>query len=125
MCETMSRIICHTSLLKRDDYRLKGLPMSNLTCTLCDMYCIEDIVHIISQCPHFHELRNDMYEEIYRVCPNARIVFNENQESITYYLLGREIPDLDENEMFKLWSISGKNICSMYIRVTVDRMGIG
>ena len=33
MCETMSRIVCHTSLLKKDDYRLKGLPMNNRTCT--------------------------------------------------------------------------------------------
>ena len=31
MCETMSRILCHTSLLKRDDYRLKGSQMSSRT----------------------------------------------------------------------------------------------
>ena len=53
MCETMIRLICHTSLLKRDDYRLKGSPMSNRTCMMCDMYRIEDIVHVILQCPHF------------------------------------------------------------------------
>ena len=26
MCETMSKIICHASLLKSDDVRLKGMP---------------------------------------------------------------------------------------------------
>ena len=44
MCGTMAKIICHTSRLKRDDFRLKGRPMSNRTCIMCDMYCIEDII---------------------------------------------------------------------------------
>ena len=57
------------------------------------------------------------FPKIYRVFPKARRVFNDNQESITYYLLGRNIPDFDENEIFKLWSISGKRICSNCIEV--------
>ena len=55
MCETMSRIICHASLLKKDDFRLKGSTMSHKTCIMCDLYCIEDIIHIISQCPYYHK----------------------------------------------------------------------
>ena len=53
MCEIMSKIICHASRLKRDDFRLKGLPMSNRTCVLCDMFCIEDVLHIVNQCPFY------------------------------------------------------------------------
>ena len=49
MCETMCRLICHASLLKSDDFRLKCSPLSNRTCTKCDMYRIEDIVHVITQ----------------------------------------------------------------------------
>ena len=50
MCETMSRIICHASLHKKDD-------LSHKTCIMCDLYCIEDIIHIISQCPYYHKER--------------------------------------------------------------------
>ena len=84
MCETMSRIICHTSLLKRDDYRLKGLPMSNRTCSKCDMYCIEDIIHIISQCPFYHNDQSVMFGGIYRNCPNVKRIFDEDKVNVPY-----------------------------------------
>ena len=74
MCETMSKIVFHASLLKRDDYRLKGLPMSSRTCTLCDHYCIEYIVHIVSQCPYSQPIMNELYDEIFKACPKARLV---------------------------------------------------
>ena len=75
MCETMSRIICHASLLKKYDLSLKGSTMSHKTCTMCNLYCIEDIIHIISQCPYYHKERTEMYNEIYRKCPKAKDVF--------------------------------------------------
>ena len=40
MCETMAKIVCYASSLKRDEYRLKGLIMSNRTYIMCDMNCI-------------------------------------------------------------------------------------
>ena len=79
MCETMSKLLCHTSLLKRDDYRLKGLLMSNRTCINCDMYCIEDVMHILTQCPFYQEDRNEMYKEIFVKCPNAEEFFEKDE----------------------------------------------
>ena len=114
MCEIMSRIICHTSLLKRDDYRLKGLPMSNRTSNKCDMYCIKDILHIISQCPFYHIEQSVMFEGIYRNCPNVKRIFEEDNVKVPYYLLGREVPSCSNEEMLCLWSISGDAISRMY-----------
>ena len=91
----MSKIICHASLLKKDDYRLKGLAMSNRTCITCDLYCIEDIINILSHCPYYQDERTEMYEKIYRKCPKAKSIFEESRESILYYLLGREILSFD------------------------------
>ena len=125
MCESMSKIVCHASLLKTDDYRLKGLNMSNRTCIRCDQYCIEDITHIIMQCPGYNDERILMFNEIYDECPNARGVFESNSGNILYYLLGRDIPTLDDNEMFSLWCISGKMITQMYRKATHDRIGVG
>ena len=96
MSGTMSKSICHPSLLKKDDYRLKGLPMSNKTCIMCDLYCIEDIIHIISQCHHYQRERTEMYENSFRYCQIPKSIFEQRRESVLYYLLGRAIPSLSK-----------------------------
>ena len=125
MCETMSKLVCHASLLKRDDCRLKGLPMSNRTCINCYMYCIEDITHILMQCPYYQEDRNEMFREIAMRCPNAESFFEQERENIPYYLLGRKIPSYNEDEMLCLCCISGYAISRMYRKAIANRTGIG
>ena len=125
MCETIAKIICHTSRLKRDDFRLKGLSMSNRTCIMCDMYCIEDIIHLLTQCPYYQEDRDRMYAEIFRECPNALMSFEEKRCEIPYFLLGRRIPLWEEEELIRLWCISGTAICNMYRKAIASRTGIG
>ena len=125
MCETMGKLICHASRLKQDDYRLKGLLMSNRTCVLCDMYCVESIVHIVNQCPFYQNERNEMYNMIYKECPNAENAFMSDPQIIPYYMLGRRIPNFDENEMVCLWYISGEFITMMYRKALSNRVGIG
>ena len=125
MCEIMGKIICHASLLKRDDYRLKNLPMSSRTCTKCDHYCIEDIVHIVLQCRYFQPIMNDLYDKIYKAFPEAKVIFDENPTEVMYYLLGMHIPGFEESEMVRLWTISGNAICKVYRELTMDRKGVG
>ena len=125
MCETMAKIICHTSRLKRDDFRLKGSPMSTRTCTMCNMYCIEDILHLLTQCPFYHEDRDNMYKEIFKECPNAAKSFEEYRGETPYFLLGRRIPLWEDNELLRLWCISGKAICHMYNKAVNTRTGVG
>ena len=125
MCETMSKIICHASLLKRDDYRLKGAPMSSRTCISCSMYCIESISHIVNQCPFYQIQRAEMYDEIFKNCPSAKDIFQENNENVLYYLLGKTVPNMEEYEMIYMWCISGAYICRMYNKAVANRMGVG
>ena len=125
MCEDMSKIICHASLLKRDDCRLKGLAMSDRTCTNCDAYCMEDILHIITQCPYYCKERVLMYDEIFKKCPNAKTIFDDESANIVNYLLGRKIPSLTDKEMLCLWCTSGNAIAMMYRRAIASRKGIG
>ena len=77
MCEAMSKSVCHASLLKHDDPRLKRLSMSNRTSIACDMYCVEDIFHVIMQCPAYQEDRTIILVEITRKCPNAKEIFRK------------------------------------------------
>ena len=125
MCENLSKIVCHASLLKRDDFRLRGMTMSNKTCIHCSMYCIEDIMHIINQCPFYDSERNSMYDEIYKICPNAKRLCEKEIGLVPYFLLGRRIPEMEENELIWFWSISGEFINRMYKKAISSRTGIG
>ena len=118
----MSEIICHASLLKKDDCRLKGLPISNGTCIMCDLYYVEDILHIMS---FYQKERAQMYEEIYRKSPKAKNILEKKRENTLYYLLGCRIPSLGEEEMIAFWRISGNMICKMYRKAITNRMGVG
>ena len=63
-CETMAKLITHTSLLKGDDCRLRRLPFGSKMCNLCDLGLIEDANHMIMQCPKQEPHRVHMFNEI-------------------------------------------------------------
>ena len=65
---------------------LKGCFSSNRACTMCDMYCI---VHIINQCPFYQMGRVEKYEEIYRGCPNAKLLKKIEKILCTIYWEGK------------------------------------
>ena len=125
MCEKMCKIVCHASRLKRDDQRLKGQCMSNRACEKCDLFCIEDILHIINVCPYYYQDQCDMHSEIYTSCPNAKKIFERETKDVPYFLLGKSLPEMGIEEMTRLWCIAGKWICKMYRDATVNRVGIG
>ena len=127
MCEIMSKILCHASRLKRDAYRLKGLPMSNRTCIMCNMYCIQDIMHIINQCPYYVTERNGMYERIlvYRECPSVKKILENETRLVPYYVLGRRVVGVNDEDIICLWGKSGEYISNMYKKAISNIMGIG
>ena len=68
---------------------------------------------------------NELYDEIFKACPKARLVFEENPTDVMYYLLGMNIPGFEESEMVKLWTISGNAICKVSRELTISRKGVG
>ena len=52
-CEIMSKILCHSSILKSDDLRLKSLTRMHRLCNLCDQHAVEDARHFILHCTYF------------------------------------------------------------------------
>ena len=71
-------------------------------------------MHIINQCPFYDSERNSMYDEIYKICPNAKRLCDKDVGLIPYFLLCRRIPEMEENEMIWFWIISGELINRMY-----------
>ena len=51
MCETMARLICRTSQLKSDDFRLKYSPIGARLCPNCALGIEETLHHMVMQCP--------------------------------------------------------------------------
>ena len=125
MCETMGRIMCHASWLKCDDVRLKGLTPSHRMCSECDMYVLENIVHLVMQCPMHENDRVIMYGALYDFDPSLIGMFSDSPEKILYWLLGREIDGKSEAYMFGFWCISGNAIFNMYRKVCASRTGVG
>ena len=64
MCELMARLICNSRRLKADDLRLKSSNHSLKVCTACDLYIIEDLRHVIMQCPSTEHLRTHMFSHL-------------------------------------------------------------
>ena len=121
----MSRIICHASLLKRDDCRLKGLSMSHKTCTNCEMYCVEDIMHIITQCPFYYNDQVTMYKEVARKCPNVHNEIVKDNINAPFYLLGKKVPSCSDEELLCFWRITGCAITRMYRKALANKTGVG
>ena len=124
-CECVAKILCHTSLLKCDDYCLKGQPPSGKVCELCDLYAAENIHHLLMQCPGMYTEQLHMHEQIVCVIPEMRQKFADEPSRVFFWLLGRNIPDLSEECHMKFRCIAGKWIYKMYHKAVLNRSGIG
>ena len=118
-CETMVKLITHTSLLKDDDCRLKRLPYGSKMCTLCDLGALENANHMIMQCPRHDAHRIKMHNEI-----------NMNYEldvgELTFgVMMGQFLSNRVHDDMIILWKISSHCIYAMYKDVLTDRRGVG
>ena len=114
-CEVMVRIICHTSLLKGDDCRLRRATFAAKMCTLCDVGGVEDARHVIMQCQFHTNARTEMFNEIVNVYPAF------GQEETFSILLGRVIDDVECNVMVSIWLIACTYISRMYWDVIKSR----
>ena len=124
ICETMARILCHSSLLKCDDIRLKNLSHVHKVCSLCDHYSVENATHFIMQCPGTQHLRNEMLTEL-ESHHDIHNVLRDNANDVMLICLGKCPDDNYSEVMVKLWCISGRHINIMYRYVLNQRKGIG
>ena len=81
-CGTMAKLVSHASLLKSDDVRLKGLPHWNRVCTQCDLYAVEDINHVVMQCPGTQQLRDNMFTELDLTFDAGNVIIDNGQDSL-------------------------------------------
>ena len=125
MCENMAKLICHASFLKCDDPRLKGMSHSNRACSNCDMYLVENVYHMVMQCPMHEQERRLMYARLYEYDPMLEDFCAENPERVFYWAIGGEITGMSEEYMLGIWYITGHSIFGMYRNICSTRIGVG
>ena len=107
-CELMVRILCHTTMLKGDDCRLRRATYAEKMCILCEIGGVEDAKHIIMQCPSQTVHRTEMSNEISRIHHD-----NANIDMFSV-MLGNTIEGVHWESMCMIWKISCTYIAKMY-----------
>ena len=117
-CEIMVKLLCHTSMLKSDDSRLRRKPFGSRMCNACDLASPEDARHMVMGCPAQTGYRTQMFDLIGAEYGNIR-------EQVTFStLLGEPIQDATPQEMWGIWIIACKHIACMYWKVMRDRIDL-
>ena len=113
-CETIVKILSHSSMLRVDDVRLKGRPISERFCTYCDLAAPEDARHFIMECPKLQALRSCMFDRLSSIEDGSGQAILAAQCDILLVLLGRPVQGFSADQMFKFWCISATHITLMY-----------
>ena len=124
-CETLAHLVCHASLLKTDDVRLKRLHRSERVCALCDLYEDDNVRHLVMQCPSLQPERAIMFTELRNSGGGSGERALEGHGDILSVLLGRPVDVLTDDQMDAFWLISSLHISNMYQRSMTLRKGIG
>ena len=122
-CEVMVKILCHASLFRIDDVRLKSLPIAAKVCNLCDQGAVDDANHMVMQCSHFQPKRTEMFNEIEALLMRRDYTINQMDENIFLSLMGKPATNISHEVMCEIWLCSVRHISSMY-RMKL-RQGIG
>ena len=125
MCESLARLVCKASLLKSDDYRLKGLTPSNRVCNNCDLYAPENVNHLLMQCPAMEDDRVKLYHSLSLIDPSIEERMKNEPQNVFIWMLGGCMEGLEIDLMTRFWITFGYTINKMYRRVTKGRDGIG
>ena len=124
MCEVLVKIVCSSSMLKSDDFSLKGCHDSQKFCTNCDLGAVESPWHIIIQCPFNSIEMVDMYDELGKI-DDGSWEYAKGCDNIVSVILGCSLPNLRAEQCYTIWEITGKTVYGIYQKIISQRTGIG
>ena len=125
MCETMVKLICNSSMLKSDNISLKGSHDTVKFCPNCDLGIVESAWHIIMQCPYNNREIVDMYSELDNIEDGSWEYVKGYGDNIMSVILGCTLPNLEMEQCFTIWEITGKAVFGIYQKIVNQRVGIG
>ena len=105
MCEKMSAIVSDSSLLKANDVRLKNKSFWTKVCVRCDLGIVENAKHIVMQCPHYQDIRQEMLDDLEQLQCDELSEALRNAQECFYIFMGKQ-PD----NMLYHWEIHHQNL---------------
>ena len=121
MCEIMASLVCDSSLLKTSDYRLKGKSFSHRICNKCELGILEDIKHLLMQCPYYTEERTQLQHSIQLI--GTELSDRINDPPIYFNtIMGKQPEDTGFQEMIAIWLMTGDHISKLYKRTVIWRV---
>ena len=106
-CETTMKLLCHASLLRYDDCRLKNLPFGAHMCILCDNASYEDARHMFMQCEFHQRVREEMLNRISNIA-------NIAGQEVFRIIMGKFLEEWSFYDILPIWHISCTYISGMY-----------
>ena len=98
-CEEMVKRLCHASLLKGNDSRLRRAPFCSRCHILCDDAAYESTNYTVMQCPFNEGKREIMFKEIDAIYPDL------DAEDNFSVLMGKPIEGCDPERTVQIWSM--------------------
>ena len=124
-CEILAKLICHASMLKSDDFKLKRQSNVHKMCELCDDFVIEDARHLILQCTYFQNQREDLMLKINDFENRTGANVTNTDCDMLYILLGRRLEGLSDGQTIEIWRMCLESISAMYMANVNLKKGIG
>ena len=121
MCEIMAKLVCDSGLLKSTDYRLKGKSFSNKICCKCEMGTLEDIHHLLMQCPFYSNEQTNLHQSLTTLGTNmaTRII---NEPAFYFHtIMGKQPENAEFQDMIEIWLLTGDHISSLYRKAVKGR----
>ena len=125
MCEIMVKLVCNSSLLKSDDFSLKGCSDAAKLCPNCDLGIVESAWHVIMQCPSNNGEIVEMYRELDNIEDGSWEYAKDIGDNIMAVILGCTLPNLEAEQCFTIWEITGKAVFGIYQKIIRNRVGVG
>ena len=125
MCETMARLVCHASQLKGDDPRYKKESLMQKICHECNLGTLETIFHVIMQCPANEQNTTQMFNDIKAIDNDFDDRSRQAPGEVFYWIMGKNIPDIDVETMTNIWVTAGMHISAIYKAILRKKVGIG
>ena len=122
MCEIMAVLVCDTSILKSSDYRIKKKSYSHKICTRCDLGIVEDIRHLLMQCPLFSTEMREQYDSLDQMVNDVASRVANDTQNYFHIIMGKQPEYATFQSMIDIWLLTRQCISNVYRRAIIDRV---
>ena len=120
--EYISSDVYKTNIIKFTDYRLKRMTLSNKMCSNCDLGILEDVKHIVMQCPFYSDERIKMHDLLSNLESDCAVRVVADNQNFFYNVMGKHPEGMSFQAMIEIWLISGDCITNMYRQAIKTRI---